>query len=148
MTAPPFHLAGPSITHSGHCSRDKSNYVLTHQLLHSSPSAGEKNIHTNYAAKTTTTPIAHIWECWEDRVPCSAGWRGDVLSLGKNKSRKKRQHPSKGCRDRAGDKDREGQGVQSMWLCTPPQSTRDCPSASAWSGAQQKMLHTQNSAEV
>lgn len=64
MTAPPFHLAGSSITHSGHCSRDKSNYVLTHQLLHSSPFAGEKSIHTNLCSKNTPpTPIAHIWEC-------------------------------------------------------------------------------------
>lgn len=46
-----------------------------------------------------------------------------------------------------------GMGVQAVWFCTPPQRIRDWPQQ-AWSqcfclvGAQQKMLHTQNSAEV
>lgn len=128
MTAPPFHLAGPSITHSGHCSRDKSNYVLTHQLLHSSPSAGDKkHPHQPMQQKTPPSPTAHIQECWEDRVPCSA-WAGEgsfYQSLGKNRGRKGRQYPSKGWRDRDGDRD--GQGVQAMWFCTPPQRARDCP---------------------
>lgn len=124
MTAPPFHLAGPSINPSGHCSRDKSNYMLTHQLLHSSPSAGEKNIHTNLCSKKTPpTPIAHIWECWEDRIPCSA-WAGKVMSdlLAKKKGQEREAEPQQ---EVEGQEWGQGQGWAGSPGCVVLHSTRE-----------------------
>lgn len=130
MTASPFHPAGPSITHSGHSSREKSNYVLTHQLPHSSAPAGENNIHTNLCSKNHHPHNSHLGILRVQGTLLCLGWRSDAQSLGKNKGRKESQHPSKGCRDRDGDKD--GQGVQAVWFCTPPQRTSSCPQQ-AWS---------------
>ena len=53
MAAPPSHLAGPSITHLGHCSRDKPSYLLIHQFLCSSSSLSKPS---TYTANTIPTP--------------------------------------------------------------------------------------------
>lgn len=94
MTASPFQLAGASITHSGHCSRDKSNYVLTHQLLHSSPSSGKKHPRQPMQQKHHLPNSSHLGMLGGQGTLLCLGWRGDIWSLGRNKGRKEKQHPS------------------------------------------------------
>lgn len=109
--------------------------------LHANPPAppfisfcrGKKHPHQPMQQKNTTFPnSSHLGMLGGQDTLLCLGWKGDVWSLGKNRGRKERQNPNKRWRDRGGDRDRDGQGGQAVWFCTPPERTRDFP-LEAWS---------------
>lgn len=131
--------------------------------LHANPPAppfisfcrGKKHPHQPMQQKNTTHPnSSHLGMLGGQDTLLCLGWKGDVWSLGKKKGAGKRgRTPTRGGGTGVGTG--TGMGRESR-LCGSALHQRGPgifpwrPGASvfAWSGAQQKMLLTQNSAEV